>query len=155
MPFNIVKGTGFISLCQNLIDIGYQFGTTRLGKPSADSLLPDPTNVSRTVSQISEEYRQKLRRLLMDDLKQVKLIGISTDYWKNSGTGDNYLKINIHYSKDEKCLTYMLQTSLFDQSKTGDNTRKRSSQRCPRMISIMRDSLSFMLRTTDPILFVV
>jgi hypothetical protein len=124
-PFQLVKGSGFVSLCQSLIDLGHQFGTARLSKPLAKSLLPDPTNISRTVSQIAEEYRQRLNKLLTDDLQHVNMIGISTDYWKNSGTGDNYLTINIHYTKNEKCLTYMLRTSLFDQSKSGENTRKK------------------------------
>ncbi|CAF3882251.1 unnamed protein product [Rotaria sordida] len=124
-PFSIVKGQGFTNLCQNLINIGYQYGTTKSGPPSASSVLPDPTNVSRTVSQISEEYREQLKNILKVDLQGVKLIGISTDYWKNSGTSENYLTVNIHYSKNEKNVTYMLRTSLFDQSKTGDNTRKK------------------------------
>ncbi|CAF1555335.1 unnamed protein product, partial [Rotaria sordida] len=124
-PFSIVKGQGFTNLYQNLINIGYQYGTTKSGPPSASSVLPDPTNVSRTVSQISEEYREQLKNILKVDLQGVKLIGISTDYWKNSGTSENYLTVNIHYSKNEKNFTYMLRTSLFDQSKTGDNTRKK------------------------------
>jgi len=55
----------------------------------------------------------------------VKLIGISTDCWKNSGTGENYLTINIHYSKNQETVTYMLKTVIFEQSKTGDNTRNK------------------------------
>jgi hypothetical protein len=124
-PFNIVKGVGFSSLCQSLINLGYEYGTAKLGTPSARLLLPDPTNVSRTVSQIAHEYRNNLKNILKDDLKNVKLIGLSTDYWKNTGTNESYLTINIHYSKNEQIVTHMLETSLFDQSKTGENTRKR------------------------------
>jgi hypothetical protein len=123
--FNIVKGSGFISLCQSLINLGYQYGMAKLGIPTAISLLPDPTNISRTVSQIAEDYRQKLKDILKNDLQHVKLIGISTDYWKNSGTSDNYLTINIHYCKNEQNVTYILHTSIFEQSKTGDNTKKK------------------------------
>ncbi|CAF1387580.1 unnamed protein product [Rotaria sordida] len=123
--FNIVKGSGFTSLCQSLIDLGYQYGVAKLGAPTSTSLLPDPTNISRTISQISEEYRQKLKNILKNDLQDVKLIGISTDYWKNSGTSESYLTINIHYCRNEQNITYMLRTSLFDQSKTGDNTKKK------------------------------
>jgi Hermes transposase DNA-binding domain/BED zinc finger len=124
-PFNIVKGPGFAYLCQSLLDLGYQYGTAKLGTPSASSLLPDPTNVSRTISRISEEYRERLKGILKNDLQNVKLIGVSTDYWKNSGTSENYLTVNIHYTKNEQNITYMLRTSLFDQSKTGDNTKKK------------------------------
>jgi hypothetical protein len=124
-PFNIVKGVGFTSLCEKLIEVGYRFGVGKLGIPPAKSLLPDPTNVSRTVSQVAEEYRDKLKDILKNDLQGVKLIGISADYWKNSGTSDNYLTINIHYSKNEQMITYMLSTCLFEQSKTGDNTKSK------------------------------
>ncbi|CAF4859520.1 unnamed protein product [Rotaria sp. Silwood1] len=123
--FNIVKGSGFTSFCQSLLNLGYQYGSAKLGVPSANSLLPDPTNISRTVAQLAEEYREKLKDILKKDLQEVKLVGVSTDYWKNSGTGENYLTINIHYSKNEQLVTYMLRTSLFDQSKTGENTRKK------------------------------
>jgi hypothetical protein len=124
-PFNIVKGPGFTYLCQSLIDLGYRYGTAKLGAPSASLLLPDPTNISRTVSQIADEYREKLKDILKNDLQCVKLVGVSTDYWKNSGTSESYLTINIHYSKNAQNITYMLETSLFEQSKTGDNTREK------------------------------
>ncbi|CAF4224953.1 unnamed protein product [Rotaria sp. Silwood2] len=124
-PFSIVKGRGFTFFCQSLINLGYQYGTTKLGPPSASSLLPDPTNISRTVSQIAEEERERLKNILKVDLQHVKMVGVSTDYWKNSGTSESYLTINIHYSKNEQNVTYMLRTSLFAQSKTGDNTRQR------------------------------
>ncbi len=108
-PFNIVKGPGFTFLCQSLIDLGYQYGIAKLGAPSATSLLPDPTNISRTISQISAGYREKLKNMLKNDLQGVKLIGVSTDYWKNSGTSESYLTINVHYSKNAQNVTYMLQ----------------------------------------------
>ena len=122
--FNIVKDSGFISLYQNLIDLGYQYGTGKVGIPSASSLLPDTTNISRTVHQLAEEYKENLNDILKNDLQNLKLIAVSTDYWKNAGTSQSYLTVNIHYTKNERNVTYMLRTSLFDESKTGDNTRK-------------------------------
>jgi hypothetical protein len=35
--------------------------------------------------------------------------------------------VNIHYIRNERNTAYMLQTSLFDQSKTDGNTRKKFS----------------------------
>jgi hypothetical protein len=121
----MVKGPRFINLCQSLIHLGYRYGTAKLGAPSANVLLPDPTNISRTVCQIADEYREKLKDILKHDLQSIKLLGVSTDYWKNSGTNESYLTIIIHYSKNSQNITYMLQTSLFEQSKTGDNTRAK------------------------------
>ncbi|CAF1494801.1 unnamed protein product [Rotaria magnacalcarata] len=98
-PCSIVKGVGSSTLCQSLINLGYQHGQAKLGAPSVNLLLPEPTNVSRTVSQIAQEYRENLKNMLKNDLQSVKLIG------------------NRH--------PYMLRTSLFNQSKTGENTRKK------------------------------
>ncbi|CAF3564654.1 unnamed protein product [Rotaria socialis] len=99
-PCSIVKGVGSSTLCQSLINLGYQHGQAKLGAPSVNLLLPEPTNVSRTVSQIAQEYRENLKNMLKNDLQSVKLIG------------------NRH--------PYMLRTSLFNQSKTGENTRKKN-----------------------------
>jgi hypothetical protein len=120
--FNSVNGDGFRQLCQALFDLGYKYGSMRLVKPSIDALLPDRTNISRTIKQIASEYRSKMNEILRKDLEQTKLMGISTDYWKNSYTGDNFLTINIHYTKNDNPITYMLKTVLFSGTKSGENT---------------------------------
>ncbi|CAF1152767.1 unnamed protein product [Adineta steineri] len=98
--FNIVKGPGFTNLCQSLINLGYQYGVAKLGAPTSTLLLPDPTNISRTISRISNDYRNKLKDIMMVDLKAVRLIGISSDYWKNSGTNLLLERNEAHYLQD-------------------------------------------------------
>jgi hypothetical protein len=120
--FNSIHGDGFQMLCQTLIDIGYKLGLNKCGKPCAEYLLPDRTNISRTIKQLASDYRLKLKDILRADLQHVRVIGLSTDYWKNTYTTDNYLTINIHYTKDDRPVTFMLQTSLFVGAKTGENT---------------------------------
>ena len=122
--FNIVKGSGLVSLCQNLIDLGYQYGTGKLGFPSPSSLLPDLTNFSRTGRQLAEEYKENLKDILKNELQNVRLIATFTDYWKNGGTSQSYLTVNLHYTKNERNVTYMYRTSLFDESRTGGNIGK-------------------------------
>jgi len=78
--FNSVNGDGFKQLCEVLFDLGYKYGANRLSKPSIQALLPDRTNISRTIKQIASEYRLKMNEILRQDLKEVKLFGISTDY---------------------------------------------------------------------------
>ncbi|CAM4989546.1 unnamed protein product, partial [Rotaria socialis] len=39
---------GFKQICQVLIDIGYKYGLMKTIKSSADILIPDRTNISRT-----------------------------------------------------------------------------------------------------------
>jgi hypothetical protein len=58
-----------------------------------------------------------MNEILRQDRKQIILIGISTGYWKNSYTGDNFSTINILYTKDDDPITYMLKTVLFSGSK--------------------------------------
>ena len=120
--FASVKGSGFQQLCQMLLEMGYKYGELKRPVPSAESLLPDPTNVSRRVQHLSAEYRLKLIEILKEDLNSVKLIGVSGDYWKNFHTSDLYLTVNLHYTKDKKPVTFMLSTSLFVGPKTGEAT---------------------------------
>ncbi|CAF4651150.1 unnamed protein product [Rotaria sp. Silwood1] len=119
--FNTVKGDGFQQLCQTLIELGYKFGELKAAVPSATFVLPDPTNISRRIQFLANEYRLKLIQILKEDFKTVKLVGVSSDLWKNRYTSDNYLTINLHYIKDKKPITFMLSTLLFVGSKTGDN----------------------------------
>ena len=111
--FNSVKGDGFRQLCQELINVGYKYGGLKAQIPSAESILPDPTNISRRIQHLSAEYRVKLINIFKEDLKHVKLLGISSDYWKNSLTSDYYLTVNLHYTKGAKPVTFMLDTSIF------------------------------------------
>lgn len=120
--FASVKGTGFQQLCQILLEVGYKYGELKRSLPLAESILPDPTNVSRRIQHLAAEYRLKLNEILKEDLKSVKLIGVSGDYWKNFHTSENYLTVNLHYTKDTKPATLMLSTSLFVGSKTGEAT---------------------------------
>ena len=120
--FASVHGDSFRHLCQALIHVGYKFGSNRCGRPSTNTLLPDRTNISRTINQLAEEYRSKLKKILHDDLKRVRLIGLSSDYWRNTYKNDNYLTINVHYTKDKNPVTFMLQTNVFVGAKTGENT---------------------------------
>ena len=121
-PFNSVNGDGFRPLYHTLFALGYRYGSARLTKLTLDVLLPDRTTISRAIKQIANEYRANMNEILREDLEKIKLFGISTDYWKNSYTGDNFLTINIHYTKDENLTTYMLKTILFSGSKNGENT---------------------------------
>ncbi|CAF1441311.1 unnamed protein product [Rotaria sordida] len=66
--FNIAKGSSFTSFCQSLLNLGHKYGAAKLGVPSANSLLPDPTNISRTVAQLAEEYQENLKGILKKDL---------------------------------------------------------------------------------------
>ena len=120
--FNSIHGDGFQQLCQTLIDTGYKFGLNRCGRPYAGTLLPDRINISRTIKQLANEYRLKLKDIICNDLQYVQVIGLSTDYWKNAHATDSYLAINIHYTKDDYPVTFMLQTSLFVDAKTGEST---------------------------------
>ncbi|CAF0805222.1 unnamed protein product [Rotaria sp. Silwood1] len=97
--FNSVNAEGFKQICQAIFDVGYKYGLDKLGKPSIEELLPDHINLSHSIKKIANEYRLKMNDVLREDLKEVKLISLSIDYWKNSYTGNNCLTVNIRYTK--------------------------------------------------------
>ncbi|CAF4418709.1 unnamed protein product [Rotaria magnacalcarata] len=117
--FNSVHGDGFKQICQVLIDIGYKYGLMKTIKPLTDILIPDRTNISRTIKQIANEYRLKMNEILRQELKQVKLIGISTDYWKTSQDDsseddeyeiERYAKAKLVISNEESVLQWWKKT---------------------------------------------
>ncbi|CAF1238449.1 unnamed protein product [Adineta ricciae] len=115
-PYEIVNGNGFELLCQSLLDIAYKSSS----QIKAKDLICDSTTVSRHV----KKRRVELIETLLSDLNVVKLFGISTDYWKNKFTSDSYLTTTLHYDKDGHMKNIVLKTVLFDESKTGANTKK-------------------------------
>ncbi|CAF4019369.1 unnamed protein product, partial [Rotaria sordida] len=118
--FNTVNGRGFEALVQVLLDIGHS-STHQI---KASDILSDSTTISRRVQSVAHDEKKKLIITLKNDINDVKLFGITCDYWKNSYTSDNYLTINIHYGKDGKIKRFMLKTMIFTASKTGENTWK-------------------------------
>ena len=90
------------SICQALIEFSYKYGELKASLSKVKFLLPDSTTASRRIRNLANEYRLILIETLKDDLSQVKRIGISAGYSKNTYTSDNYSTINLHYTKDKK-----------------------------------------------------
>ncbi|CAF0951941.1 unnamed protein product [Rotaria sordida] len=135
--FNTVNDRGVEALVQTLLDIGHS-STHQI---KASDILSDSTTISRRVQSVAHEEKKKLIITLKNDINDVKLFGITCDYWKNSYTSDTYLTINIHYGKDGKIKKFMLKTMIFTVSKTGENTWK----------AIYNTLESFLLQTMHPI----
>ncbi|CAF4344993.1 unnamed protein product [Rotaria magnacalcarata] len=49
----------------------FNSGLMKTIKPSADILIPDRTNISRTIKQIANEHRLKMNEILRQELKQM------------------------------------------------------------------------------------
>ncbi|CAF4513175.1 unnamed protein product [Rotaria sp. Silwood2] len=105
---------------QTLLDVAYLSD----GKIKASDIIPDPTTISRRVQSMACDERRKLIITLKNDIEQVKLFGITCDYWKNTYTSESFLTINIHYGNDYNIKKFALKTMLFSASKTGENTWK-------------------------------
>ena len=130
-PYEMVSGRGFELLCQTLIDVGRKITTPT----NVSTILPDPTTVSRRVQILADgindiflnqfllscfiESRKKFISHLSEHLKNVKMIGVTGDYWKNSFTSDSYLTITLHYHLNGSIQTVALKTILVTTSKTG------------------------------------
>ena len=65
-PFAMVEGQGFKTVAQELLDIGSRYGGTIL----AEDLLPS----ARTVSRHVEEEYDRLKTLVVEELKQVRYV---------------------------------------------------------------------------------
>ncbi|KAK7890891.1 hypothetical protein WMY93_022854 [Mugilogobius chulae] len=88
-PFAVVEGAGFVSVVQELLDIGSQYG----GAVRAEDLLPCARTVSRHVD---GEY-QKSKALVVEDLKQCTNYAVTTDLWTEEKTNTHYITVTVHY----------------------------------------------------------
>ncbi|CAF3591535.1 unnamed protein product [Rotaria sp. Silwood1] len=119
-PYETVSGKGFELLCNTLIDVGRKI--TKLN--DAATILPDPTTISRRVHVLAEERRKEFIFILSEHLKNVKMIGVTGDYWKNKYTSESYFTITLHYHLNGSIRSVALKTTQITSSKTGENTKK-------------------------------
>ncbi|CAF1458736.1 unnamed protein product [Rotaria sordida] len=114
-PYEMVSGKGFELLCNTLLDIGRKMNESIV----ATTIIPDPTTVSRRVQVLAEECRKQFISTLAEHLKNVKMIGVTSDYWKNSYTSESYLTITLHYHLNGNIRSIALKPIQITSSKTG------------------------------------
>ncbi len=103
-PFSLIEKQGFILLAQELINIGATYG-----KVNVERILSNRKSVSNHIDNIDI----KLKGLVIEELKNIKAIGIICDHWVHDFNKNIYLTITYqrHRNKSksfrisaEKCI---------------------------------------------------
>ncbi|KAG1957223.1 zinc finger BED domain-containing protein RICESLEEPER 2-like [Pimephales promelas] len=108
--FHTVAGRGFINLAQDLINVGATYG-----RVSVDSVLPDPTTISRRCKETAASKRQALVKEISEIMSDIT-VGMTTDMWTTC-----------HYITPDFLLrSRVLTTAMFppEEAKTGDNIQR-------------------------------
>ena len=116
--FQTVAGLGFQKLAQELINTGATYG-----RVSAQTLLPDPTTVSRNCHKKATEKRDTLVGEIKEVMSEIQ-VGMTTDMWTDDYRKVSYMTITCHYvMPDFQIKSKVLSTPMFPQedSKTGAN----------------------------------
>ncbi|CAM4695518.1 unnamed protein product [Leuciscus chuanchicus] len=99
-PFSIVEGQGFIEVAKELINIGAKYGSSA----EVEDVLPSARTVSRHVE---DEYK-KVKKHVIDELKQCPDWAVTTDLWAEERTNTHYITVTVHYILGWKLLNRVL-----------------------------------------------
>ncbi|CAM4514069.1 unnamed protein product [Leuciscus chuanchicus] len=95
-PFAVVEGKGFTNVAQELLDIGAKYGSN----VQVEDILP----CARTVSRHVEGEYEKIKLLVMEELRQTRDHAVTTDLWTEERTNTHYITVTVHYILDWKML---------------------------------------------------
>ncbi len=96
------------------------------GRVSAESVLPDPTTISRRCKEAAASKRQTVVKVILDILCDIN-VGMTTDMWTDDYRKNSFLTITCHYITPDFLLrSRVLTTAMFppEEAKTGDNIRR-------------------------------
>lgn len=119
-PFEIVTGQGFKDFAQEMINIGFTYGSIQV-----DELLPHPTTISRNIIKDAEAIKSSLKVLLKDIFDMVGG-AFTTDMWTDDYRKISYISLTVHYiDEDWQMREQVLAASKFpDVRHTADNIKK-------------------------------
>ncbi|CAM4706528.1 unnamed protein product [Leuciscus chuanchicus] len=110
------KGRGFIEVAKELINIGAKYGSS----VEVEDVLPS----ARTVSRHVEDEYEKVKKHVIDELKQCPDWAVTTDLWAEERTNTHYITVTVHYILGWKLLNRVLATREIMGVKTHDNIRR-------------------------------
>ncbi len=94
---------------QEFINIGARFG-----KVDVNSLLPN----ERTVSRHTDNVYEKLKVLVIEELKHISIIRVTADHWVHEPSKNSYLTLTVQYITSENVKARVLATILTINKKT-------------------------------------
>jgi hypothetical protein len=107
--FSQVNKSGFKLLAQEFINIG-----SRYGKVDVNSLLPN----ERTVSRHADNVYEKLKILVIKELKNISAIGVTADHWVHENNKNSYLTLTVQYVMNATLKARVLATIITENKKT-------------------------------------
>ncbi|CAF2710518.1 unnamed protein product [Rotaria sp. Silwood2] len=90
-PFCTLQDVGFRALAQELINIGHKYGVVDI-----DEILRSRFTIARTISDLAESYRQRIKQILIEPLK-ARAVTICPDFWSDCYKNISYLGLNITF----------------------------------------------------------
>lgn len=124
-PFDVVSGSGFKEVAEELIQIGARYGNV-----NAQDILPHPTTVSRKVAELAGALRDGIMPEIQLALSESRC-AITTDMWTDDFRKTAYTTATAHYidSKWSMHCRVVFTCDFPNERKTGDNIRKELVRR--------------------------
>lgn len=111
-PYNTVEGTGFLNVCQTLIDFGAKYGHLDI-----KSVMPSRKTVARRLPDIVSSTKDCVRKKLSES----KYIALTSDGWTDDFRKISYNTVTAHYFDSQlKLQSCILDTSPVEEGKTAD-----------------------------------
>lgn len=124
-PFDVVSGSGFKAVAEELIQIGAKYG-----KVNAEDILPHPTTVSRKVAEVAGALRESIMPEILLALNEGRC-AITTDMWTDDFKKIAYTTATAHYIDSNWSMhcRVVFTCDFPSERKTGDNIRKELVRR--------------------------
>ena len=102
-PFAMIEGKGLRNLIQTAINIG-----SKRGQIEASEIVPSADAVRKHLDNVYDSAKE----LLIEHLKDIDSINLTTDHWTDKFSGTNYMTITISYfnNKESKLMNRVIAT---------------------------------------------
>ncbi|CAF2076585.1 unnamed protein product, partial [Rotaria magnacalcarata] len=90
-PFSTLEDVGFRALAQELVNIGHRYGVIDI-----DEILRSRYTIARTIYDLADSYRQRMKQILSEPLK-ARAVTICPDFWSDCYKNISYLGLNITF----------------------------------------------------------
>lgn len=108
-PFSIVDGEGFKKVLQSTLNIGKKY----VNHLDISDMIPDSRTISRRISEIADEKRQKLKEALTMPIAS-GTASITCDLWTDNFVKRQFLCVTFHFTKDSKLTEIVLGVKSMD-----------------------------------------
>lgn len=115
-PLSIIKGTGFLKLAQDLINVG-----AKLGPMNINDLMPDQNTLYVQLSNEVHAARQELFFTILANIEKEEG-AISLNTWNDKNTGHSYTNVVYHHIDDKWEFNSRLMFTIFNSENSKNYT---------------------------------